>query len=289
MPGDPRHTQVSVDGRVLHVVESGDPEGRPFLFLHGWPESWRAWAGVMAAAGRDARVIAIDLPGVGESAGAVPGGAKSALAEVVRGLAERLELADLTLCGHDAGGMVAYAYLRRYSDAGRVVIMNTVIPGVDPWRQVIANPAIWHFGLHAVPDLPETLVRGRQAEYFGHFYDVLSAEPARIGAEARAAHAAAYRDDAALTAGFDLYRAFPEDARDNAAFAGGAPVDTPLLYLRGDGEYGDIAAYARGFRDAGLRNVTTAVIPDAGHFAPEEAPARVWRAVRDFAATWPRP
>jgi pimeloyl-ACP methyl ester carboxylesterase len=275
-----RHARFPIGGQVLHVAESGDPDGRPFLFLHGWPESWRTWTGVMEAAGDSARLIAIDLPGIGESTGPATGGSKLALAALVHDLVGHLDLTDLTLVGHDAGGMVAYAYLRRYSVA-RVVIMNTVIPGVAPWDDVLHNPYIWHFGLHAVPSLPETLVRGRERAYFDYFYDVLSVDPSRITPEARAAHAAAYGTETALTAGFDLYRAFAQDAKDNAAVTDPAP--TPLLYLRGDGEGGDIDAYAQGFRDAGVRDLTTAIIKDAGHFAQEEQPARVWSRIASFA------
>lgn len=279
---DIRHAHLPVGDLSLHVAEAGDPQSPPYLFLHGWPESWRTWEGVMTAGSPEARVIAVDLPGIGESAGAVTGGSKLQLAEAVHGLVRRLELADLTLVGHDAGGMVAYAYLRQYGDLARAVIMNTVVPGVDPWAQVLANPYIWHFGFHAVPRLPETLVQGRQAEYFAYFYNALSVDPARITARTRAAHAAAYGSDAALTAGFDLYRAFPQDARDNAALADGAPVDTPLLYLRGEGEGGDLTGYAKGFGDAGITDLTTALVPDAGHFAQEEAPADVWKIIHDF-------
>ncbi|MEV4256047.1 alpha/beta hydrolase [Spirillospora sp. NPDC049652] len=295
-----RHSTVPIGDLVLHVAESGAPEGRPFLFLHGWPESWRAWLGVMEAAATvrpDARIIAIDLPGIGDSrraaetgsegeadaGGAAPAGSKLKLAETVHALVQRLGLTGVTLVGHDAGGMAAYAYLRHFDDVERVVIMNTVIPGVDPWNQVLRNPYIWHFGLHGVPGLPETLVHGRQAEYFDYFYDVLSADPSRISAEARAAHAAAYGSREALTAGFDLYRAFSQDARDNVAFAEAGPVDTPLLYVRGDREGGDIDAYARGFRDAGVKSLTTATVRDAGHFSQEEQPAAVWRIIHDFA------
>ncbi|WP_045705266.1 alpha/beta fold hydrolase [Streptomyces rubellomurinus] len=290
MSTDLRHSHLPVDGRTLHVVESGDPAGRPYLFLHGWPESWRTWLGVMAAAPDGVRTIAVDLPGIGGSVGAVDGGSKRALAAAVHALVRELGLADAALIGHDAGGMAAYAYLRRYREAGdrervgRVVIMNTVIPGVPPWEDVLRNPYIWHFGLHAVPDLPETLVQGRQAVYFDYFYDVLSADPRRITAESRAAHAAAYGSPAALTAGFDLYRAFAQDARDNAASAEAGPVETPLLYVRGDREGGDLRAYAQGFREAGVRRLTTAVVADAGHFAQEEQPAEVWRLIAEFAA-----
>lgn len=243
----------------------------------------------MGAAHADARIIAIDLPGIGESTGAGTGGSKLQLAQAVHGLVQNLGLTDLTLVGHDAGGMVAYAYLRRYSDVSRVVIMNTAIPGVDPWNEVLRNPHIWHFGLHSVAKLPETLVQGHQAEYFDYFYDVLSVDPARISPESRAAHAAAYSSNAALTAGFDLYRAFAQDTQDNAAFATSAPVSTPLLYLRGDGEGGNIATYAQGFRDAGIQNLTTALLTDAGHFAQEEVPVQVWKFIHDFAADPTKP
>ena len=45
-----RHEQVMVAGSSLHVVEIGDPEGPPFLFPHGWPESWQSWRQVMTIA-----------------------------------------------------------------------------------------------------------------------------------------------------------------------------------------------------------------------------------------------
>lgn len=82
----------------------------------------------MVLAAPDARAIAIDLPGVGESTATAGGGVKGHVAARVHELIQTLGLTDLTLVGHDAGGMVAYAYLRQYLQIARVVIMNTVIP-----------------------------------------------------------------------------------------------------------------------------------------------------------------
>jgi pimeloyl-ACP methyl ester carboxylesterase len=175
--------------------------------------------------------------------------------------------------------MIAFAYARAHDGIARAVIMNAVVPGLDPWDQVVQNPAIWHFALHAVPQLPERLVQGRQAVYFDHFFDTLAADPTRITAEARRAHAAAYAADSALTAGFGWYRALARDADENRA---PRPISTPLLYLRGEYEKGEVDSYVAGLRGAGAQRVAHGVVRGAGHFAPEEAPDATWRLIADF-------
>jgi pimeloyl-ACP methyl ester carboxylesterase len=281
--GDFRHRQVAVNGASIHVVEAGDPAGQPFLFLHGWPESWYSWRSVMAAASQQARAIAIDLPGIGESSGAATDGSKRQLAELMHQLISTLGLRNLTLVGQDVGGMIAYSYMQSYDDIARAVIMDVVIPGVDPWEEVLRNPYIWHFAMHAIPELPERLVQWRQGEYFDYFYNVLSRDPAKITPDARAAYIAAYSSDSALTAGFNWYRTFPCDAEENKRASEQSRVATSLLYLRGEHERGDINTYVRGFRTAGVTQIEHAIVPGAGHFAQEEAPEEVWRLIADFA------
>lgn len=195
-------------------------------------------------------------------------------------MAEALGLEGFTLVGHDVRGMVAYAYLREYDDAKRAVVVDTVVPGVDPWDQVLANPYLWHFAFHTVPALPEKLVQGHQTEYFAYFFDVLAASPASISAQFREEYAAAYRSDAALKAGFDFYRALSQDARDNRALASRGTPRTPMLYVRGGGRRGiDPQAYVAGFRAAGVEKLHLAVIPEVGHFIPEEAPQALWELI----------
>ncbi len=236
----------------------------------------------MVAAGDDARCIAIDLPGIGESRGAVSTGRKRAIAEIVHRLIDELGLGpDTTLVGHDAGGMVAYAYLRAFADVARVVIVDTVIPGVAPWDDVIRRPDIFHFAFHQVPNLPELLVQGHQLPYFAMFYDALSEDPSRITPERRASYATAYSNEDQLRAGFGLYRGLPTDANDNVAAAAGPACTTPLLYIRGDHDHADVDAYANGFRAAGVRDVATAIVHHAGHFVGDEQPAALWRVIHD--------
>jgi pimeloyl-ACP methyl ester carboxylesterase len=279
-----RHRQLDIGDSSLHLAEAGPTDGPAIVFLHGWPQSLVSWRPVLTLASEQARVIALDLPGVGGSVGAATNGSKRELANQVRAAVMSVGLTEITLVGHDIGGMVAYSYLRQYHDVARVVIMDTVIPGVDPWAEVLANPYIWHFAFHSIPALPERLVQGRQREYFDFFFDVLSADPTQISRAVRDEYCDAYRSDAALAAGMNFYRAFRQDAEDNAVFSAGASTDTPVLYVRGERESGDISAYATGLRAAGVQQLTTALVPGAGHFTLEEKPDEVWQIIREYAA-----
>lgn len=266
----------------MHVVETGDPEATPFLFLHGWPESWHSWRQIMVVASQQVRAIAIDLPGIGESTGNPTDGSKRQLAATVRGLVEAMGLRDLTLVGQDVGGMVTYAYLRMFPDLKQAVIMDVALPGIDPWEQVLRNPYLWHFAFHSIPELPERLVQGHQGEYFAYFYDAISADPSKVTPEARAAYAEAYATDSALTAGFNWYRTFPLDAAANKEANSQAAMR--LLYLRGEKEGGQMSDYLDGLRSAGMTHVDHALVPNAGHFTQEEAPEDTWRLIADFSA-----
>jgi pimeloyl-ACP methyl ester carboxylesterase len=277
-----RYSHVVAGQSSLHVVEAGDPSAAPFLFLHGWPQSWRSWRLVMALAAEQVRAIAIDLPGIGGSVGGPADGSKQQLARTVQQLVEKLGLEGLTLVGQDVGGMVTYSYLRMFPGLDRAVIMDVVIPGVDPWDQVLQNPYLWHFAFHAIPRLPEQLTQGRQQDYFDYFYDILSPDPDTISQEARAAYVQAYSSDGALTTGFNWYRTLSLDAEVNRALAGGQLL-TPVLYLRGEREGGELADYVRGFLSVGLVQVDSALVPEAGHFAQEDAPEETWRLISDFA------
>lgn len=128
------------------------------------------------------------------------------------------------------------------------------------------------------------LVQGHQAAYVDYFFDILAVNPALIAPDARAAYAGAYASEDALTAGFDFYRAFPQDARDNLKEAG-TETRTPALYLRGAGSRGDLESYAQGLRAAGVTKLAARQVPDAGHFIPDEQPAGLWRAIHEFMTT----
>jgi pimeloyl-ACP methyl ester carboxylesterase len=163
------------------------------------------------------------------------------------------------------------------------VVMNTVIPGLDPWGKVLADPRIFHFALHNVPELPEQLVSGRERAYFDFFYDIMAADPKNLGDSARAGYAAGYKRPEALKAGFDWYRAMAKDAEHNARRT---DISTPLLYLRGDAGPASttLEDYADGLRRAGVLHLETGTLHACGEYAPEEAPKELIAHLRRFRA-----
>jgi pimeloyl-ACP methyl ester carboxylesterase len=275
-----RHSNVAISDGTLHVAEAGPTEGSAVIFLHGWPQDWSAWTKVMSLAASDYRCIAIDLPGIGGSKLATQRGDKFYLARLIDELINELGLQATTLVGHDAGGMITFAYLKQFSSLRCAVIMDTVIPGISPWDRVLSNPYLWHFAFHNIPNLPETLVRDNIGAYFDYFYEAISAKPDLISAESRERYVQSYSAIGALSQGFELYRALSQDASENVQTNNA--ITTPTLYLRGAQEGGNIEEYRIGLMNAGLQRLSVGLIADSGHFPPEEAPEEVWREISSF-------
>ena len=97
------------DGRTLRLEETGDPEGKPVLYLHGTPSAGYAYARhIDDALARGIRLLAYDRPGYGWST-AKPGRSVADCAEDVRAIAQALNLERIAVWGVSGGGPHALA------------------------------------------------------------------------------------------------------------------------------------------------------------------------------------
>ena len=55
------------NGLRLNCVRSGDPNGDPVLFLHGWPDSWFSFSRVLSLLSSPLNTVVFDQRGYGES------------------------------------------------------------------------------------------------------------------------------------------------------------------------------------------------------------------------------
>jgi pimeloyl-ACP methyl ester carboxylesterase len=276
-----RETSVAVGPLTLSANIAGSADRPGLCLLHGWPQTRAIYDGVIDDLARDFQVLAFDLPGIGGSRGVPAATDKATLADVMLSACEAADVRRPIFAGVDIGGMIAFAAARDHGARIKAaIVMNTVIPGIEPWSKVVTDPRIFHFAFHNVPKLPELLVQGHQREYFDFFHDVLARDPKRISPALRDEFARAYTRPESLQTGFDWYRALESDAKHNAARQ---TIATPLLYLRGDADPRSIDDYVAGLKAAGVQHLQSAVVADSGELSMLEAPEQFTRLVREFA------
>lgn len=112
------HMMIGGGGIQLHVIEVGNPTGKPFVFLHGFSQSALSWIRQLSSPLAETfRLIALDLRGHGLSGKPRDGYANSRLwADDVRALIETLDLDHPILCGWSYGPLVILDYLRHYGE-----------------------------------------------------------------------------------------------------------------------------------------------------------------------------
>ena len=260
---------ADVNGVRLHYLAAG--KGDPVFLLHGYAQSSHMWRPLIAELAKTRLVVAPDLRGFDRSSKPDGGYDKKTMAQDVHALASSLGIKRLSVVGHDIGLMVAYAYAAQYpSEVDRIVLMDAFLPGVGDWQTVWLLRDLWHF--HFYGEVPLKLVAGRERIYFEHFWNDFAADPKRSVPEAdRQFYAAAYARPGGMRAGFEVFRAFEQDAKDFAQFAK-VRLTMPMLVLSGEKASGEfLIQQGRLVAD----NVEGAIVKGSGHWLMEEAPEQV--------------
>lgn len=269
---------AAVNGTTLHYVRGG--KGPAIVLVHGFPQDWFEYHAIMPRLAKRYTVIAVDLRGIGGSAPTPQGYDAATMAADLQQLVSSLGLQRVYIVGHDVGGMVTYAFLRRYPQATRgAMILDVPLPGLAGWEEAQGDPAVWHVHFMQVPELPEKLVTGRQADYFAYFFKFGKFTPAEA-----AHYANAYAAPAQLHAMFEMYRAFPANATFNAAQR--APNDVPLFFATGDqSPFVKLAPkIGDALRASGLKHVEIGTIRDSVHYVLQDQPDAVAKLIERHAA-----
>ena len=263
-----QHQYADLGEVRLHYVTAG--QGPAVVLIHGWPQTWYMWRGIIPALAARYRVIVPDLRGLGDSSRPVGGYDKKTVAQDIWRLAhDVLGERRLYVVGHDWGGPVAYALAAQHRDAvRRMVIFDVPVPG-DGTPVMFSGR--WHHGLHWELDFPEALTAGREDVYLGFFYRTFGARPDAISEEAQREYLRTYRQPGAMRAGFNLYRATPQDVADNEAFQAEGKLAMPILVYGGAQGRGRGPLAMESWQRVAL-DVRGGVADACGHWIPEERP-----------------
>src|SRR5919112_985979 len=279
------HRTASVNGIQLHYVIGG--HGDPLVLLHGWPETWYAWHKVMPALAKNYTVIAPDLRGLGDSSKPTTGYDGKTVAEDIHQLVTKLGFNTIFLVGRDIGSFIIYPYAAEHpSEVKRLVIMDVPPPGFFPPPQVNGGPPLWWILFHQTPDVPEALVQGKEREYLSWHYQNLAYNRAAITQEAINEYVSKYSAPGGMRAGFEHYRAMPQDAIQNQNYSK-TKLTMPVLALAG----GYIPTFGGNTTMPSLveygmkllaQNVTAITVPNSGHYIAEEQPDVVVKLLNNF-------
>jgi pimeloyl-ACP methyl ester carboxylesterase len=246
-------------------------EGDPVFLLHGYAQTSHMWRPLISELAKTHRVIAPDLRGFGSSSKPESGYDKKTMAQDIHALAASLGHSRIAIAGHDIGLMVAYAHAAQFPrEVTRIALMDAFLPGIGDWKTVWLLRDLWHF--HFYGKTPLALVEGRERIYFEHFWNDFAANPDHSVSEAdRQLYAASYAQPGAMRAGFEVFRAFEQDAVDFAAFSK-TKLKMPMLVLTGEKASGEfLIRQARLVAD----KVEGVVVNGSGHWLIDEAPDQV--------------
>lgn len=278
------HRFATVDDVRLHYVSGGCADGDTIVLLAGFPESWYAWRKVMPLLAENYRIVALDLPGQGDSDRPLAGYDTRSLALMVHGLLQQLDVRRYFMAAHDVGAWVAYPYAALFGDeVRRLALLDAGIPGITLPDALPTAPQrawrTWHFAFHAVPDLPEVLIAGKEREYLDWFLRRKTANPETFSETDMEEYLRVFKRDGGLRAGLAYYRAADLSAQQNRELCAQGKLTMPVLALGSDqGSILDMAAALEAFADV----VHGGTIASCGHFLPEEQPASVAQELAAF-------
>jgi pimeloyl-ACP methyl ester carboxylesterase len=206
---------------MLGRDDHGNGGGEPLVLLHGVATSRLIWRRVTAALAGSRPVVAVDVPGFGQSA---PAGTGFELEEVADALVTQLGLERFDLLGHSLGGALAVAVAARHPDRVRRLVLVSPA-GLAPRAQKTAAAlgAAAELAVHARRAFGSAFVEHAAARWA--MFGTTVADPARLTPDdARLLLAAS---DGAQRIAAGIRQALEADLRDDLA---AAPMPVGLIW-----------------------------------------------------------
>ena len=263
----------------LHYIRGGEGTNGTVVLLPGWPETWYAWRKMMPELAETHDVIAFDPPGLGSSDLVTDYDTGSVSDDITNALSELGVDAPYHVVAHDVGTWIAYTHVLDHpNDVRSVVFMDAAVPGLNLEDAfTLSNaPRLFQFFFNAVEDLPETLTEGRERQFLEFFFNSKSLVAGAVTPADVDVYLDTYTQPARMSAGFDYYRAVPQNSRENA----GRELDLPVLALGAQSGVKD--GLVKALRQGPAPQAQGGEVAGCGHYMPEECSDELLERIRSF-------
>jgi len=242
--------------------------GPVLAFIHGFPLDRRMWIGQLSGLAKVRRCVAMDLRGHGLSSidAKDPEFSMDLFADDVARTLDEVGADQADICGLSMGGYVAFAFLRRYPDRVRSLILCDTKSEADgdeakAGREKTAA-MVREQGMEPLWDGlgPKLLASSPNPEHVTQLKDLFLAQPREV----IAADALAMRDR-------------PDSTPDLAG------IKVPVLVVHGEQDQLMPIDGARAMADK-IPGARFAAVPLGGHMAPMENPAATNGSITEFLA-----
>jgi pimeloyl-ACP methyl ester carboxylesterase len=283
-------------GVTLNVALAGNAANPAVILLHGFPESHRTWREIAPRLEDDFYLVMPDQRGFAASDRPLEVGAYATdkLVDDIFALADALSLERFALIGHDWGGAIAWpAALRGDPRLTRLAIINAPHPLIMQ-KSLIEDPEQRAASQYINAFRDPGFERAVEAMGFATFFDKSFSkhvELSRIPEEEKRQYLADWSQPGALGAMLNWYRAsrliIPPPGMTvplpDWVVKPFPKVQVPTLVIWGMRDAALLPVQLEGL-DELVEDLAIVRLPNAGHFAPWEAPAEVAAALAPFLA-----
>jgi pimeloyl-ACP methyl ester carboxylesterase len=278
-PATSRTTPLDAKAEAKKIAFDRIGKGEPVLLISGFPQTRISWNRVIPLLSDKFQAVPADLPSFGGSgilsAPASTENVARVFHEFVAGLG-----APLHVVAHDFGAWCAYSWALLFpEDFKSLTLIEAGIPGITLTNDIQLSDykRKWNFIFMMLPDLPAEIVKGHEDVYVGWWYKNKVYTPGVIPPSDVAKYVQAFARPGRMDAAFDYCRNILVDMDFNKRqFKHKLPMR--LLAVGGAHSIPGMGDSLRPY----FEQITSAVIPDSGHFVPEEQPQALAKALLAF-------
>jgi pimeloyl-ACP methyl ester carboxylesterase len=273
------HPSLDAKAEAKKIAFDRTGAGEKVLLISGFPQTRRSWNKIVPLLSAKFQTIAADLPSFGDSAMLSAPATTENAARIFHEFVTTLG-APLHVVAHDFGAWVAYSWALLFKeDFKSLTLIDAGIPGITLTNDIQLSDfkRKWNFIFQMLPDLPAKLTKGKEDIYVGWWFENKVYRQGVIPTEDVTAYVQSYAREGRMDAAMDYCRKIVEDMDFNKRnFRSKLPIR--LLAVGGQHSIPNMGDSLRPY----FKNVTSVVIPDSGHFVPEEQPEALAKALMVF-------